>query len=637
MAIFSLSPSVEVREVDLTLIVPAVATSIGAFAGVFKWGPVNEATVVDSERTLVSIFGEPDADTATDFFTAASFLAYSNNLRVVRVVGENARNAYNGGSAAPVIENSVDYESKVSSLTGVKFIAKYPGDLGNSIRVSFADSATFETWEYRSLFGSSVTLNKTASITEASDVVTFVAPQSTANLAVGMSVSGVGIPEGAKILSIDSDTQITLTAPATADGTDVALTFTSYTGVPGTSSYVASKGGSNDELHLVVIDELGLWTGTAGTVLERYAGLSKAYNAKDYTGAASYYADVLNRNSKYVWFGGTHEVEGWGGDASSHFASLTSPVSVALTGGVSDNTAGVTVGKRMIGYEVFSRAEAIDVSLVIVPGLDSQDDQQALANYVIENVVNARKDCIALISPPRNAVVNNKGNELQAILNFRNTLTSSSYAVLDSGWKLMYDRYNDQMRWVPLSGDIAGLCAFTDSIADPWYSPAGLNRGFIKNVIKLAYNPGSKAERDTLYVNGINPVTSQVGEGVVLFGDKTLQAKPSAFDRINVRRLFIVLEKAIATAAKYQMFEFNDTFTRGRFVGMVEPFLRDVQGRRGVTDFRVVCDTTNNTPEVIDNNGFVADIYIKPARSINFIQLNFVATPTGVAFEEIDQ
>lgn len=635
MAIFSLSPSVEIREIDLTLIVPAVATSIGAFAGVFKWGPVNEATIVDSEKTLVSIFGEPDADTATDFLTAASFLAYSNNLRLVRVVGDSAVNAYNGGSTAPVIENSVDYESKVTNLTGVKFVAKYPGALGNSIRVSFADSATFESWAYRSLFGSSVTLNKTAGTTDASAIVTFTAPQSTANLVVGMSVTGVGIPLGAKILTVDSATQITLTANATATAASVALTFTSYTGVPGTSSYVASKGGSKDELHLVVIDELGLWTGTAGTVLERYVGLSKAFNAKDFAGAASYYADVLNRNSKYVWFGGTHEVVGWGGDASSNFSTLSAPVSVALTGGVSDNVTGVTVGKRMAGYEVFSKAESIDVSLVIVAGLDGQDDQQVLSSYVIENVVNVRKDCIALISPPRNAVVNNKGNELQAILNFRNVLTSSSYAVLDSGWKLMYDRYNDQMRWVPLAGDIAGLCAFTDNVADPWYSPAGLNRGFIKNVIKLAYNPGAKAERDTLYVNGVNPVTSQVGEGVILFGDKTLQAKPSAFDRINVRRLFIVLEKAIATAAKYQMFEFNDTFTRGRFVGMVEPFLRDVQGRRGVTGFKVVCDTTNNTPEIIDTNGFIADIYIKPARSINFIQLNFVATPTGVAFDEI--
>jgi len=635
MAIFSLSPSVEVRETDLTLIVPAVATSIGAFAGVFKWGPVNQATVVDSEKTLVSIFGEPDQDTATDFLTAASFLAYSNNLRLVRVVGNDARNAYNGGTVAPVIENDIDYDSKVSSLTGVKFIAKYPGALGNSIRVSYADSETFKNWKYRSLFGSSVILNKIGSTTDTSDVVTFVAPQDTTNLVVGMDVSGVGIPAGTTIKSIDSSTQITLSAPATATGTNVALTFTSYTGVPGTSSYVASKGGSNDELHLVVIDELGLWTGTAGTVLERYTGLSKAYNAKDFSGSSSYYADVLNRNSKYIWFGGTHEVTGWGGDASSNFSSLTDAVSLALTGGVSDNSSGVTIGKRMAGYQVFSRAEAIDVSLVIVSGLDSQEDQQALSNYVIENVVNIRKDCVALVSPPRNAVVNNKGNELQAILNFRNVLTSSSYAILDSGWKLMYDRYNDQMRWVPLSGDIAGLCAFTDNVADPWYSPAGLNRGFIKNVIKLAYNPGSKAERDTLYINGVNPVTSQIGEGVILFGDKTLEGKPSPFDRINVRRLFIVLEKAIATAAKYQMFEFNDTFTRGRFVGMVEPFLRDVRGRRGVTDFRVVCDTTNNTPEVIDSNGFVADIYIKPARSINFIQLNFVATPTGVAFDEI--
>jgi hypothetical protein len=426
-----------------------------------------------------------------------------------------------------------------------------------------------------------------------------------------------------------------LTANATATGAAVAFTFTSYTGVPGTSAYTASKTGTNDELHLVIVDELGLWTGTAGTVLERYVGLSKAADAKDYAGAVSYYGDVLNRNSKYVWFGGTHEVVGFGGGSSSDFASLTAPVDVALTGGVSDNTTGVTVGKRIIGYDVFSKSESIDVSLVIVAGLDSQDDQQTLSAFVIDNIVNVRKDCIALISPPRNAVVNNKGNELQAILNFRSVLNSTSYAVLDSSWKMMYDRYNDQMRWVPLAGDIAGLCAFTDNIADPWYSPAGLNRGFIKNVIKLAYNPGSKAERDTLYINGVNPVTSQVGEGVVLFGDKTLQAKPSAYDRINVRRLFIVLEKAIATAAKYQMFEFNDTFTRGRFVGMVEPFLRDVQGRRGVTGFKVVCDATNNTPEVIDSNGFVADIFIKPARSINFIQLNFVATPTGVSFDEI--
>ncbi len=635
MAIFSLSPSVDVREIDLTLIVPAVATSIGAFAGVFQWGPVNEPIIIDSEKTLTSVFNQPDSETASDFLTAASFLAYSNNMRVVRVVGTAARNAYNGGATAPIIENGTDYETDVTALTGVKFVAKYPGKLGNSLRVSFADSATFEAWDHRALFGSSVTVNKTGATTDTAATVSFTLPQTTANLAVGMGVTGVGIPVGAKILSINSSSQITLTANATATGASVALTFTSYTGVPGTSAFAASKGGSNDELHMVVIDELGLWSGTAGTVLERYVGLSKAFDAKDYTGAVSYYADVINRNSKYIWFGGTHEVAGWGGAASVTFTSLSTAVSVALTGGVSDNSTGVTVAKRITGYNLFARPEELDINLVIVSGLDSQDDQATLANYVIENIASVRKDCVALVSPPKSAVVGNKGNELQAILNFRNVLTSSSYAVLDSGWKLMYDRYNDQMRWVPLAGDIAGLCAFTDSVSDPWYSPAGLNRGFIKNVIKLAYNPGSKAERDTLYTNSVNPVMSQVGEGVILFGDKTLQSKPSAFDRINVRRLFIILEKAISTAAKYQMFEFNDTFTRGRFVGMVEPFLRDVQGRRGVTDFKVVCNATNNTGEIIDSNGFVADIYIKPARAINFIQLNFIATPTGVAFDEI--
>lgn len=637
MAIFSLSPSVEVKETDLTLIVPAVSNSIGAFSGVFRWGPVNEPIIIDSEKTLTSIFGEPDQETATDFLTAASFLAYSNNLRVVRVVGTNARNAYVGGSEAPVIENMVDYDKKVPNLSDTKFIAKYPGDLGNSIKISFADSATFENWEYRHLFGSSVIQNKVGNTTNNTDIVTFTAPETTANLSVGMKVTGVGIPEGTKIQSILSTDQIKLTNKATADGTNVSLSFISYTGVPGTSSFAKSKGGNNDELHLVVVDEKGLWTGEPGTVLERYVGLSKAFDCKDFSGVSSYYVNVLNRNSKYIWFGGTHEVTGWGSDSSSSFASLTSPVSYVLSGGVSDNSSGVTLGKRIFGYSQFKRSDSIDISLLIVPGLETEEDQVTLSNYIIDNIVSIRKDCIAFISPPKNAVVGNNGNELQSILNFRSKLNSSSYAVLDSGWKLMYDRYNDHMRWVPLSADIAGLCAFTDNVADPWYSPAGYNRGFIKNVIKLSYNPGSKAEKDTLFMNGINPVISQIGEGVVLYGDKTLQSKPSAFDRINVRRLFIVLEKAIATAAKYQLFEFNDSFTRARFVGMVEPYLRDVQGRRGITSFKVVCDTTNNTPEIIDSNGFVADIYIKPARSINFIQLNFIATPTGVSFEEIVQ
>lgn len=634
MPIFSLSPSVEVKESDLTLIVPAVATSIGGFSGVFQWGPVEEVTIVDSEKTLADIFSVPDADTARDFLTAANFLSYSNHLKLVRIVGSTAKNAYSGGAVAPLIKNYEDYLGKVSGLTTVNWIAKYPGALGNSLKVSFADAGSFEAWDYRSLFGSAVTVNKTGATTSGDATVTVA---STANLAVGMTVTGTGVPAATKILSITNATTFELSANATATGASVALVFTSYTGAPGTSSYVASKGGSNDEIHLVVIDEDGLWSGQAGTVLERYVGLSKSNVAKDFSGATSYYADVLNRNSRYVWFGGTHPTGGtnWGGAPTVTFANLSAAVSVSLSGGVSDNGDTVTPANRIAGYTPFIRAEEVDVNFIIAPGLETQADQEVICDYITENIANVRKDCVSFISPPMDAVVNNKGNELQSILNFRGVLNSSSYAVLDSGWKMQYNRYNDQMVWVPLSADIAGLCAHTDQVADPWFSPAGFNRGFIKNVIKLAYNPGSKAERDTLYVNNVNPVTSMPGEGVVLFGDKTMQKKPSAFDRINVRRLFIVLEKAISTAAKYQLFEFNDTFTRNRFVGMTEPYLREVKGRRGVTDFRVVCDASNNTPEIIDSNGFVADIYIKPARSINFIQLSFIATPTGVNFEEI--
>lgn len=633
MAIFSLSPSVEVKETDLTLIVPAVATSIGAFSGVFQWGPVNEAVVVDSEKTLASIFGTPDADTATDFLTAASYLAYSNNLRVVRVVGNNAKNAHNGGTAT-LIENSVDYDAKVSGLENIKFMAKYPGVLGNSLRVSMADSKTFEKWKYRHLFGAATTVNKTGTTQDSSAEVTFKGGMTTVNLQPGMTVTGVGIAEDTKIKTVDSTTQITLDKNAASAQTDTALTFTAYTGAPGTSASVASKGGSNDELHIVVVDEKGLWSGQAGTILEKFTA-SKASNAKDHQGATSYYVEVLNRNSKYVWFGGKHEKDNWGNDSTQTFEDMDTAYDEALTGGVSDNGSGVSVGNRIQGYSQYVRADSIDVSLVIVAGLDSLDDQKALSNYVIDNIVNVRKDCIALLSPNKTATVNNKGNELQGNLNFRAALSNSSYAVLVSSWKQMYDRYNDQIRWVPLSGDIAGLCAHTDNVADPWFSPAGFNRGFLKNVLKLSYNPGSQAERDTLYQNSINPVTSQIGEGVVLYGDKTLQAKPSAFDRINVRRLFIILEKSIATAAKYVLFEQNDVFTRQRFVGMVEPYLREVQGRRGLYDFRVSCDESNNTPQIIDQNGFVADIYLKPVRSVNFITLNFVATPTGVNFEEI--
>ena len=438
------------------------------------------------------------------------------------------------------------------SATVGEFAAKYPGELGNSIRVSMADSNTFSTWQYASNFDSA----------------------------------------------------------------------------PGTSAYVSGKSGSLDEMHVIVVDSNGTWSGTSGYVLEKYSFISKASDAKNSDGSTNYYRDVINNQSNYVWWM-DHPAAGtnWGTSGSNKtFTVLSSAVTNTLSGGVSADS--VSSGNVSTGYNIFSNDELYDVSLIPMgPTTDI-----SVVNSVI-GIASTRRDAVVFVSPPYTSVVNST-TPADNIVTYRNTLTDSSYAVLDSGWKYQYDRYNDKYRYVPLNGDIAGLAARTDYIADPWFSPAGYNRGVIKNVVKLAYSP-SKTDRDTLYKKGVNPVVTFPGQGTLLFGDKTLQSRPSAFDRINVRRLFIVLEKAISTASKFQLFEFNDPFTRGQFRNLVEPFLRDVQGRRGITDFKVVCDETNNPASVIDGNQFVADIYIKPARSINFIQLNFIATRTGVSFEEV--
>jgi phage tail sheath protein FI len=392
-------------------------------------------------------------------------------------------------------------------------------------------------------------------------------------------------------------------------------------------------GGSHDELHIAVIDEDGLFSGTAGTVVEKFAFASKASDGKRADGTSAFYKDVVNTQSEYIyWMDHTANVTAtgtaWGNAANaSLFANLTSNVTISLAGGVSADAP--TDGNITSALALFANDEAFDISLLPLGAASS-----TVVNYAISSIAEVRKDVIVFASPELADVVNNAGSEATDIVAFRETLTSSSYAVLDSGYKYQYDRYNDVYRYIPLNGDTAGLAVRTDFVADPWFSPAGFNRGQVKNVVKLAYSP-NKADRDALYKKGINPVVTFPGNGTVLFGDKTLLAKPSAFDRINVRRLFIVLEKAIATAAKFQLFEFNDPFTRAQFRNLVEPFLRDVQGRRGITDFKVVCDESNNTGQVIDTNNFVADIFIKPARAINFIQLNFIATRTGISFEEV--
>ena len=555
---FQLSPGVNVSEIDLTTIVPSVATSIGAFAGPFAWGPIGEIITISDEVRLAATFGNPDSTNYEYWFSAANFLAYTSNLKIVRAANiTTTRNATaNGANNVALIKNEDDYLDNWSSGNTVYGIAaaRYAGAIGDTLRVSVADANTYTGWTYS----------------------------------------------------------------------------TQFTSAPGTSTYVSNKGGSLDEVHVIVVDEDGLFSGTRGTVLEKFGFVSKASDAKDDSGNNNYYKQVLENKSSYVyWMSHPTTIAtgtSWGSTANNTaFANLTANVTVSLSGGV-DGT--ITTANVITAYDSFDPAESVDIALVV-----SGPANQTLADSLI-SMAETRKDCVVFLSPEKADCVDNAGSETTDIRAYRDTLTSTSYAVLDSNWKYQYDKYNDVYRWVPLNGDVAGLCARTDLERDPWFSPGGLNRGIIKNSIKLAWNP-TKTNRDDLYVKGINPIVTFQGEGTVLFGDKTLLSKPSAFDRINVRRLFIVLEKAIARAARFSMFEFNDQFTRAQFVALVEPFLRDVQGRRGITDFRVVCDETNNTGEVIDRNEFIGDIYIKPARSINFIQLNFVAVRTGVSFDEV--
>jgi len=418
---------------------------------------------------------------------------------------------------------------------------------------------------------------------------------------------------------------------------DNSANFSSWTyknyfpGAPGTSAYTSQVGGSQDEMHIVVIDDDGRFTGTANTVLETYPYVSKARDAK-INGDSNYYKQKIFNNSKYIYavdpvdYSNTNST--WGTTASgTTFATLVTNPLIALNGGLGGDP---TDADLVTAINLFNNKETTDISLILT-GEASVTVQQAAIDLAA-----TRQDCLAFVSPPRSAVVN--ATESSAMSSIQTWLTSlgraSTYAVADSGWKYQFDSYNNIYRWIPLNADIAGLCVYTDSVRDPWFSPAGFSRGAIRNAIKLAWNP-SKTYRDTLYSAGVNPVVSFPGQGIVLFGDKTLTVRPSAFDRINVRRLFIVLEKAISKAAQSSLFEQNDDFTRAQFISTVTPFLREVQGRQGIVDFRVICDNTNNTQQVIDSNQFVGDIYIKPTRSINYIQLNFIAVGTGVEFTTV--
>lgn len=651
---FMLSPGVNVSEIDLTTVIPSVQTTNGAFVGRFKWGPIGKRELIDSEIKLANKFGEPDSNTYQYFFTAANFLAYGNNLRVVRAANTASKNATNNG-AGQYIPNEDVYQANYLEGEGNfgGFCARYAGDWGNNLRVSTCPSAT--AW-YSNL--TSQTVGLTANATPSGNTIVSFTPGTnliTDYLAVGDLVY-VGSNTGSSITLKDSvsgkyQTWIQVTQIDNANGfirVSPGLTanvgagarihrrwyyYDQFDSAPKTSEYANTVSGLYDEIHVIVTDNTKVITGKRGTVLEKYPFLSKARDAKDETGSSLYYPFVLFDKSKWVYWG-DHQTGAlnWGTDAASTtFTYLNKPYYSNFGGGVE---ATLTNGDLEDGYDLFSNPDVVDVSLIVAPPLTTAT--YPVAQYIIDNITDVRKDCVAFISPRFSDVVNQAGNEVDNTVDFRlNVLDrSSSYVVMDSAWKFQYDKYNDKYRWIPCCGDTAGLCVRTDTTRDPWFSPAGFNRGQIKNLIRLSWTPG-QAERDELYRNGINPYTTFPGEGTILYGDKTLQTKPSAFGLINVRRLFIVLEKAIARAAKYSLFEFNDEFTRAQFVSMVTPYLRDIQGRRGIYDFRVVCDTTINTPEVIDRNEFRGDIYIKPARSVNFIQLNFVAVRTGVSFEEV--
>jgi phage tail sheath protein FI len=628
---FQLSPGVNVSEIDLTTIVPSIATSIGGIAGNFNWGPVSEVITVSDEVRLASTFGKPDNTNYEYWFSAANFLAYSNNLKVVRAANTTSTlNATANGSGV-LIKNSDDYlanRSDAVNTTYGPFGARCAGALGNSLRISICPS----TQAFSSNLTVTDSLKANAVVADATVINVNGTANAAANLVAGDLISVDGGTTYIRVASVNATAIITATTLSTVTvGTAVLRKWQyadSFGVAPGTSTYTSGLGGSGDEMHVIVVDEDGQFSsGAANTVLERYSFVSKASDSLNNDGSSNFYKTIINEQSRYVWWL-THQpgASNWGTTAvAKTFTNINTPFSASMTAGA-DGTIGNS--EIITAYNLFANADVVDVSLII-----SGPGNSTVATSLI-SLTESRKDAVVFLSPTRASVVNNAGAEATSILSFRAGLTSSSYAFMDSGYKYQYDRYNDLYRFVPLNGDIAGICARTDQERDPWFSPGGLNRGIVKNSIKLAFNP-TKAERDSLYVQGVNPVVTFAGEGTILFGDKTLLSKPSVFDRVNVRRLFIVLEKTIARAARSSLFEFNDQFTRAQFVNLVEPFLRDVQGRRGLTDYRVVCDDSNNTANVIDANQFVGDIYIKPARSVNFIQLNFVAVRTGVTFEEI--
>jgi len=694
---FLKSPGVHVREIDLTTIVPSVPTTIGAIAGAFQKGPVNSIVTIGNEDDMVKIFGKPqnDSNQFETFFTASNFLQYSDQLKIVRCES-GVTNAIASGTAF-IIRDDDHYEDsfKDGQASVGEWAARTAGIHGNSLGVSICANATayeelaVTTTNAEEALGQTVISVTDGTVFTIHDIVNF-------GEALGFEYQVTAADASTITIKLKDDPNGSGLQSTIATATNIRRRWRFYDlfdAAPGTSDFATQNTrGTQDELHVVVYDQLGEISGFAITsngnrtnaVLETFANLSKNVFGKSPQGDSTYYVDKIFRTSNFV-YSMDHNTAGtnWGTDftgeeseivmedggtdgaganagenvvldatgtsnenengkiqleeGGNSYAALDTPTTTNLKNGTDDYA--VTAGELQIGYDNFDDVESIDVNLILGgKGGGAGDSASTQDTHVtmLTALTDKRRDCVAFVSPFRSATVGVSSSitATENVVEAFDLCPSSSYMVFDSSYKQMYDKFNDVFRFVPMNGDTAGLCAFTDNVADPWFSPGGFNRGNVRGAIKLSYNP-KKSERDQLYRARVNPIVDFPGQGVVLFGDKTALAKPSAFDRINVRRLFLVLEKAISTAAKFSLFEFNDEFTRAQFRNLIEPFLRDVQGRRGIFDFKVVADETNNTGEVIDRNEFIGDIYIKPARSINFITLNFVAVRTGVEFSEV--
>ena len=718
------SPGILVREVDLTLgRIDPTTDKIGGIVGPFAQGPVGTPTLVNTENDLLNTFGKPystDKQYET-WLTASSYLAYGGILNVVRADDAGLYNGFVGAATSTKIKSLDHYEElgyDVNTITNVTVAAKNPGTWSNGIRIGIIDGKADQTLTVNSVGSINIGYGITQTVPAGTVVsktgvgagttmeldgmfkgivtgisgltidVKFISHVSSAGTETAWDYNNIykfntggvtivnnsGVSQATPTVSLTKDwfdqQELALTT-ATVGGTETVTTvkWNTVTERPGTSEYVANRGGRFDEVHLVVIDAKGTVTGNAGTILEKHLNLSKAKDAEFSVGSAQYWRKYLETNSEYL-FGGSAPVgvvttgfsnnftlaadTGWDQDGEGIIFDTIGTMNGVLAGGKNygnstdiNATGALNSGLDDIisGYGLFENDTAVDVDFLLQGSAQGGEEQtRALATKLIQ-VAEARKDAIAFISPYRGSMITDTTDQeaptvlsdadiTENVINFFDPITSTSYAVFDSGYKYMFDRFSNGFRYVPLNGDIGGLCARTDINQFPWFSPAGTARGAILNAVKLAYNP-NKEQRDRLYSSRINPVIFSPGSGILLFGDKTGYAKASAFDRINVRRLFIFLEDAISAAAKDQLFEFNDEITRTNFVNIVEPFLRDVQAKRGIQDYVVICDETNNTAAIIDANEFVADIYIKPARSINFIGLTFVATRTGVSFDEV--